>query len=243
MSLIYNVIINGRFDFWQRPLSSSAPLKVEHVSGIGIADRAYGPDRWYAYVRDDGYAASKNTVIMEPVRTNPPFDSLQKAIRVTVNSGGQGVSGKWCLIQEIDRQMIRFLYNKKVTLRYTMRKRGFLGNEPTVSILYGTVELNYNQRTVFHTSTSKGYPTVVSAADVTPQLTESFQNFTLSTSTIIPASTTEMAVVIQGNLDDSIFGDYIEISEVSLVPGDIASSEFQWAGGTYQARAIGLKEA
>lgn len=225
----HNWVINGGFDFWQR----GTPLVATHTSNVGVADRAFGPDRWYAYVRDDNFNNSGTTVTM----SRQTFGAQSRyAMRAAIQAGGPGTQGEWYIIQEIDRRLVERLRGKKVTFKLSGRVNGpvFVGAPPTIGIYYGTDAVP--ERTMLATSSSiyGAYTGAVNAANTVPGWTGTMQEFSLTTAAIIPTTATEVAVYVSGTYDDTYNGDWVEIAEVSLTSGTSAPAGFMWAAGSYE---------
>lgn len=226
----HNWIINGGFDFWQR----GTPLVATHTSNAGVADRAFGPDRWYAYIRDDNFNNSGTTVTM----SRQTFGTQSRyAMRAAIQAGGPSTAGKWFLVQEIDRRFVERFRGKKVTLKLTGRTSGGPGisvSPPAIGIDYGTDASGEMTMLVTSSSFLGGYAGLTNAANSTPGWTGAMQTFTLTTTAIIPTTATEVAVYVTGTYDDTWNGDWVEIAEVMLTTGTSAPADFMWAGGSYE---------
>lgn len=193
VSRVKNAIINSGFDFWQRGTTVSA----SHTSGTGVFDRKYCADRWYAAVTDVVNAASGSVAVMTRETTTL---AAEYGALLGSGDGAPGSAGDVLFVQEIDRETVRKLRGKSVTLSAFLRNVNLpAGVNYTFGLYTGTGAV-----TQTYVGGYTGAATVAELNADVDTLTTSYARRQLSGT--VGASVTTMAVLVRFGYSASTAG-------------------------------------
>ena len=213
-----NYVTNGNFDIWQRG-------STDLVKDTSVLTREFFPDRWNAYLFKFNTADTQFT--FSRVNANLPLSSgtlsgSDYAMRIKCDTASGATTDNWgFLVQEIDRDFVKEIRGKNVTITSKIR----VGNEFTEStgsvVMY--VRENTGPASENLSTYSAGVDKVSTFIGTAGGLTGSWRQF--SNSTTIPVSSASnglsiwIGYVIQSLTHTGGPGDYIEFGETMLTPG------------------------
>jgi hypothetical protein len=208
-----NAIINSAFDVWQRGTSFSV---AANTGG------AYYADRWMA----DTNANQASTFSRQATGDTTNLPGIQYCFRFQRNSGQTG-TGVQALITSLETVNSIPLAGKTVTLSFYARagaNYSAASNGLVYRLLTGT-GTDQNALMV-------GYTGQATTINEIATLTTTWQRF--STSIVIPAATTEIAIYFRNTFSGTAgAADYFEVTGVQLEVGSVATL-FSRNAGTIQ---------
>lgn len=203
-----NLLINPGFDIWQRGTSS-----------VALGDGTYtGPDRWYGLIQGSGVTAQRTTT--------PTGFTARYACRLT--SGGTTNRGGIATVLEANRSIP--MRSNRVTLQFKCRANKNAGSG-SIDVRYAILEWTSTADTVTKdvvsdwtssTYTSSNFfvaSTNVTVTNVGVTTVSHNTTSTISLTGTFGASVNNIIVFIWLEDVPAHASDYIDISEVVLVPG------------------------
>jgi hypothetical protein len=221
-----NLCINGNMRIWQRGTSAITLTK----NTIGYSARQYLADRFYGFVRLD--SAGSISMTYERVNTFLTNTDYASRIKFTATTGGGGFI---CLAQDIDREFVKLIRGKKVTLSFKWAKGSTMGDRGLIEFMYSTGDwfkniTNYSGAAILSTE-------FVSNANIPSSLGASRTHVT---SAVVPTNATTLAFYIGMEVSGTYDPDpdnYLDITDVVLTVGDNANQapyyQYPYAGGDF----------
>jgi len=210
-----NNIINGNFQFWQRGVT---PV----VQNTSSPTRTFHSDRWYSYTLKFGAPDTQFT-------TSKQTSSLPNdyCVRIKCDTSSGIFTDNWGLIvQEVDRDLVKLMRGKRVTLTAKLRTGSSFSDFITAYIVENTGSSTQNLTTF-------GGSNELSANFISTGLTTSFKKFSVTSANPVSSIANGVAIyfgyVIQGGHPGTA-DDYIDVSEVMLTIGESVPELYEMTG-------------
>lgn len=212
-----NNAINGNFQFWQRGVT---PV----VQNTSAPARTFHSDRWYAYTLKFG---SSDTQFTTSQQTSSLANS-DYCVRIKCDTSSGIFTDNWgIIVQEIDRDLVKLMRGKRVTLTAKLRTGASFSDFITAYIVENTGSSTQNL-------TTYGGGNELSANFIATGLTTSFKKFSVTSANPVSAIANGMAIYfgygIQGSGHPGTAGDYIDVAEVMLTIGESSPELYEMTG-------------
>lgn len=253
-----NMVINGNFNVWQRALGTNA-IDCAFNQTTQTADRVFLADRWWVATTQGGtvspgadvYAYSRQDITGEQ-----DFDHCAR-LRIKTKITVWGASNSLFLAQELDRGFVARARGKKVSITVRWRKGSTMGNDGHIMLISQTGDpkkswndngfwtynntqygngpaANPGSHPAFDVPGYTGMVTVMDDTTANASIGAAFTTKTAVSSVIVPVDATGMVLLIGRKLIGAAAGanEYLELSRVRLVIGEVAPVDFAFAGGS-----------
>ena len=222
-----NLLINGRFDWWQR--IGAAALDTGVVSGTGTT-YGRGADRWLLMLSATGGATGFSGGM---VRTTGPSPARYGA-RLSHGAGGYtDGAGYIALGQEVDRRIVESMRGKMLALSFKWQRHASMAQNVRI-------EITSNKPGGTESQMFFGYgnpTTLVTTTVANASIPTTWGVQTVNSAFSVPADAVGLHVGIFIDLTTAVV-QYLDIADIMLVAGPssgaIIPTEFHYAGGTLQ---------
>ena len=153
-----NLVLNGHFGIWQRGTNA---ISLSEDFGSAIREKKFLADRWGAWATFTTAAISTADILSysrTSVGSDPDVDFAAR-LRFTTIATAATDAHVW-ITQEIDRDLVRRIRGRKLTVQFKWRKGSAMANDGVVRV----VAYNGNPSYVYD---SNGYAFVATAATAT----------------------------------------------------------------------------
>lgn len=221
-----NYAQNSGLHLWQRTKTKVGGL----VTGLGTA-RDKIADRWWVYAHGQTVAGTMQFTHSRVAAASGGVSAYAMRNEVTTITGGAGYDTR--IVHEVDREALKELRGKKVSIAFRMKKGSAFTGSVVVQVIAS------NDADAFTAYDSYGTPTTVLNETFTPTTSAVLYSTTSpSTDVVVPTNTTTMAIVFKlsttsnGNAVATA-NNYIDTTEVMLTAARPVPA-FSYFGGSIQ---------
>lgn len=229
---LYNYIINGLFDYWQRAQSGTVST-TGTGPGSAASARMFVADRWYFFIGANSNGT--NTEELTRIASTSPNQRYAVQLRRTPTEAPTFAANRF-LVHEVDREWVRELRGKSVRLKVRMKKLADFTGTPSILLSYGTgaeTETAYGGYTGEVLLINDNLNSNADAARVGTATPITTSYYTYQYAVTIPATATCVAVLIAQSAPSGTAGanDGFAVESVSLYEGAVDTG-FYRAGGS-----------